>query len=230
MPQTHCIPHPFNGLRVGHGAQIAPKRPLFNMRLEKISSRIVIVRRRSRPVKTSRRTLVTSGVVLLVGGLVRWQRDWIMTSYFLHRVRAVTVGLPRCDRVELVHLGGLQRSDEPALAPDRRFPVRPYNRFAPVRSSKTLSGSDAEMVAALWRAQTFGPEFQALCHHPAFGFRFYTGNDLTLETSVCFACANFSVDYLWESDFQGFDTSRPKARELYTRLQQLFPESIPATK
>ena len=181
-------------------------------------------------MKTSRRTLVTIGIVLTVVGLVWWQRDSIMMSYFQDRVRAVTVALPRCDRVELVHLGGLQGSDGPTLSPDRRFPVRPYDCFAPVRSSKTLSGSDAEMFAALWRAQTFGPEFQALCHHPAFGFRFYSGNDVTLETSVCFACANFSVDYLWKSDFQGFDTSRPIARELYARLQQLFPESIPANK
>lgn len=181
-------------------------------------------------MKPSRRSLVSIGVVLLIGGVLGWQRDSILSSYFRHRVRAVTVALPKCDRVEVVHLGGFQRSDGPDLASDRQFPVRPYNRFALVRGSQTLSGSDAEMIAALWRAQTFGPEFQALCHHPAFGIRFFSGNELTLETSVCFACANFSVDYLWESGFHGFDTSRPKARELLTRLHQLYPESIPANK
>jgi hypothetical protein len=36
--------------------------------------------------------------------------------------------------------------------------------------------------------------------------------------------------YLWESGFEGSDTSRPKARELFTRLQELFPESMRVNK
>ena len=183
---------------------------------------------KTRLTKTSRKTLVLVGTLILSGSLIAWQWDTLERIYFNRRVAAVTAGLPRCDRIEVLRLGGLQRLQGPekaVLAIDQRFPIKPYSDFAEIRGAKTVSGDDAESIAQLWRSQTFGREFQALCHHPTFGIRFFSGNDLMLETSVCFGCSNFTVDYLATSQFHGFDTDNTKARELYERLQQLFPKS-----
>jgi hypothetical protein len=53
---------------------------------------------------------------------------------------------------------------------------------------------------------------------------------LVFETSVCFRCNNFYHTAFGESFWCGFDAESPKAAELLARLQDLFPESIPASK
>ena len=70
----------------------------------------------------------------------------------------------------------------------------------------------------------------ALCHHPSYGLRFYSGSKLLFETTVCFHCSNFFFSDLLGSGFAGFDTDTPKADELLRRLQQAFPASIPKPK
>lgn len=169
--------------------------------------------------------LIGIASLLVIGGVAAWQWKPLFRAYFTHRVNAGTSSLPSCDRVEVFHLDG-EASDDAS----RGFPVRPYDVYSRVLDRKTLTGADAESLATLWRSQTFGWDYQALCHSPAYGFRFYRGSSLKFETSVCFHCSNFYVTALGESDWWGFDTDTTQASNFLARLQQVFPASIPKPK
>ena len=181
-------------------------------------------------MKRRTKSLIIVGVLLALGGVVAWQWDSILRAYIFRSVRTVTVSLPYCDRVEVFHLRGSGFIRDPADQPTSGFPIRPYGTFSPILGTQTLSGSDAEALAALWRSQTFGPEFRALCHSAAYGFRFYSGSKLVFETSLCFHCSNFYVPALHKSGWWGFDTESHKAQELLRRLQEIFPASVPKPK
>ncbi|HEX8372714.1 MAG TPA: hypothetical protein VF585_08040 [Chthoniobacterales bacterium] len=173
-----------------------------------------------------KRIIIALGILLAFGGIVAWQWDSILRAYFFHRIRAVTTALPHCDRVELSHLRGGDTVSAPVKPPTNAFSVRPYGSYPTVLSRQTLSGMEAESFAALWRAQTYGPHFTGLCHYPVYGLRFYSGNELRFETTLCFDCSNFYINLHGGGGCTGFDTSTPKARELFLILQQAFPASV----
>ena len=175
--------------------------------------------------KRTKITLIVLGALLVVGGVAAWQWSPILRAYYAHCVRGSTIGLPRCDRVEVCYLDGETGADA-----STGFPVRPYDAFSRILDRKTLTGPDAEALAGLWRSQTFGFDYQAMCHGPAYGFRFYRGSSLKFETSVCFHCSNFYVTVLGESDWWGFDTGVQSATNFLTRLQEIFPASVPKPK
>jgi hypothetical protein len=177
--------------------------------------------------KRTKIMLVGVATLFLISGIVAWQWRPLLRAYYAHCANSVTRSLPRCDRVEVFHLGGESESDA-----STGFPVWPYEDFSPILDRKTLTGADAESLGALWRSQTFGWEYQALCHTPVYGFRFYRGTTLKFETSLCFHCSNFYVTTLGGSGWWGFDTKTSQASNLLARLQQIFPASItkPKTK
>ena len=181
-------------------------------------------------VKRHTKVLIALGVLLAVGGIVAWQWDSILRAYIFHSVRTVTTSLPHCDHVEVFHFHGSGFTRDPADRPTSGFPVRPYGTLSPILNTRTLTGSDAEALAALWRSQTFDPGLQAMCHSAAYGFRFYSGDRLAFETSLCFHCSNFYVPTFNGSSWWGFDSESPKAAELLRRLQEIFPDSKPKSK
>ena len=175
--------------------------------------------------RRTKAVLIALAALLSVSGVVAWQWRPILSAYFDHCVRAGTAALPDCDCVEVCHLNGDNGGDATA-----GFPVRPYRAYSRILDRKTLTGADAEALAALWRSQTFGEDYQALCHDPAYGFRFYRGSSLKFETSVCFHCSNFFVTALGGAGWWGFDTKTSRATNLLTHLQQISPASVPKQK
>jgi hypothetical protein len=162
---------------------------------------------------------------LVGGGIVAWQWRPIFRAYYTHSIRGSTTGLPSCDRVEVCYLNGDTGADATT-----GFPVRPYDAYSRILDRKTLIGKDAEVLATLWRSQRFDFDAQALCHEPAYGFRFYRGPSLQFETSVCFHCSNFYVTAFGQTGWWGFDTRAQSATNLLTRLQEIFPASVPKPK
>jgi hypothetical protein len=184
-------------------------------------------------VKRRTKVLIALGVLLAIGGIAAWQRDSILRAYVSYSVRTVTTALPHSDRVEVFHLSGtaFARDEADRPKPGEGFPIRAYGSAeAKILGRTTLNGTDAEALAAMWRAQTFDWGLQALCHSPAYGLRFYSGNKLTFETSLCFHCSNFYVTDLLGSGWWGFDSKSPTAQELLRRIQEIFPDSIPKPK
>lgn len=172
--------------------------------------------------------LVILGAILALGGVAAWQWESILFAYVKYEVRGVTTSLPHCDRVEVFHLGGNAFPDgKNQPKPGEGFPIRAYGSMeSKILESTTLTGAKAEALAAIWRAQTFDLKFSHLCHSPVCGFRFYSGDKLTFETSVCFLCSNFYVTDVLGSCWWGFDGENPKAKELLKHLQDLFPNSV----
>ena len=168
---------------------------------------------------------------LLVGLIVAvWQWRAILSFYMDFSVRRVTKSLPKCDRIEIFHLTGNEPDGLIAVDASNGFPIRPYNNYARIRGQTTLAGVDATAFASLWRAQTFGRNYQALCHQPAYGFRYYSGSKLIYETSICFKCSNFYYPIFGDAGWHGFDTESTKAKEYLAKLQELFPDSVPLSK
>lgn len=58
-----------------------------------------------------------------------------------------------------------------------------------IAATKVLQGAEAQMIAALWRRQTYTGSLAA-CHEPAYAIKFYSRRKLIAYASVCWACNN----------------------------------------
>lgn len=167
--------------------------------------------------------LILSSVLLVAGAVAAWNGPRLLLAYGGWSVQNSAAALVSCDRVEVFQLNGLTDADS-----TRGFPVRPgHQKYSRILDRRTLTGADADRITQLWGSQTFGLEYESLCHQPAYGFRFYRGESLRFETSVCFQCSNFTVLLFGDQGQWGFDTTTPRAQELLARLQQIFPGRVP---
>jgi hypothetical protein len=169
-----------------------------------------------------KRFWILAPLLLILAAGAAFQLRPVRRAYYEYRIRGVTSSLPAIDRVEVFHLRGTGlRESDPANATDG-FPIRPYRSYSHILGQTTLFGADAQALASLWRSQRFDWGVQALCHYPAYGFRYYSGSKLIFETSVCYRCNNFYTPTGW----WGFYTDTPQAADLLRRLRQIFPASI----
>ena len=108
--------------------------------------------------------------------------------------RTVTTGLPEFDRVEFVAIAfekgisDIVKEDGPD-----KFPIRPYQAFGKILSRQTLANDDCTELRTLWTNLTFDRFAGAMCHAPVYGLRFYSGDKLLFETTICWKCRNFYV-------------------------------------
>lgn len=120
--------------------------------------------------------------------------------------------LPGIDAVEVVSLRGLY--------PDR---VNEYMAAAKEARRVRLVGSEAERIAQIWRAL---PEAeQKRCHGPPFGLRFFAGNELVCEASICWRCNNIFGQASADEIFFEFDGSLALSRELLKACESSLGES-----
>lgn len=114
------------------------------------------------------------------------------------RVRQTT-GLPTVTRAEIFVVG--EPDDN---VPEPKFPIYPYNNFAPILDRCEVSGAKAEELAAIWRSVDFEGS-GSLCHYPVYALRLYSDDELVLETSLCWQCGNcFLADGLSDHKWEGF--------------------------
>ena len=140
--------------------------------------------------------------------------------------------LPKCTRVEVLHL-------DANGFPDGKPPkdVNAYQTatgwWTRVLGATTMSGNDAEALAASWRALTHKPRLDGLtpmiagCHSPGFVYRFYAADKLAAESSVCWRCDNFTIIAGGTWAIRSFDTEAAAATRLLARSKELFAESKP---
>ena len=118
--------------------------------------------------------------------------------------------LPSVDGAEVV----LVRDIDPRLVSD-------YMRDAERAPRVTLSDSDVQVVAKLWRSLPGGA--QDRCHIPTYGIRFLRSGAAILEASVCWECNNaFGHDTAGEIHFE-FDASAAVAQQLLQLLIAVQP-------
>jgi HEAT repeat protein len=147
------------------------------------------------------------------------QSEWDeITKKFLR----YTSELPPVTRVEISRISRADSKNYPA--PDSKtFPVGDEKHGAIVHAQTNLIGPTAFEIANSWRRLHFGYEFQAACHEPAYGLRFFSGKKLLFETSVCWGCHNFTVP----GAFMGFDAESADAQRLLQQITQFIPLGEP---
>jgi len=115
--------------------------------------------------------------------------------------------LASSDRLELYLLQSKippTLGSEQALDEETSFPIRAYGATrTPILGHVTLTGKKFNEIRKGFLSATRPGGFQAMCHYPIYGFRFYRADKLVAETSICFHCGNFYVPkgshYDWES-------------------------------
>jgi hypothetical protein len=127
--------------------------------------------------------------------------------------------LDTCDRVELYRIG--QTTNDIG---NGTFPIPAHRRHYCIQSVKVLEQEQAEEIIYLWNHLTFDIRLSALCHEPAFGYRFYRRNELVFETSVCWMCKNFTITTLkFIHGYWGFDANSKAGKALYQLSEELLP-------
>ena len=125
-------------------------------------------------------------------------------------------------RVEVLLLDfslGEEKRDKPAL---QVFEIKPYSKTTPILASHFCTPAELrELVPALSNAIGGLPHIGGTaCHYPIHGLRVWVGSELAFETSICWYCGNFMMDYGrgagWENHTDGF-------RELKPILMRLMP-------
>ncbi len=129
----------------------------------------------------------------------------------------VTYGLPPVDRVEILRFSR-QHSDV-SQATD-------VFMNQDVVARKMVAGPEAEEIGKLWRHLPHGGD-GAMCHNPPFGLRFFEGRKTVFETTICWSCANFSIEMgPFGLGTVGFAPQSRNAQELLgtLRLEMMTPE------
>ncbi len=128
--------------------------------------------------------------------------------------------LPDFDRIEVFLLsGGVQEEGG-----EGTFPIRPYGQFSKIQKKKELRGEEAKKLCETWRSLTFDMWSQAWCHFPIYGLRFYKGEELKFETSVCFKCSNFYFPREGGgSSWHGFRKKDAAGKDLIDSLSKIIP-------
>ena len=148
--------------------------------------------------------------------------------------------LSKCDKLEVLRLEGSVLEDangQPRFKREQRpTDIESYyveyagGYWTRLYGTKTLRGDDAERIAALWRALAPEPPTRGVgrgltkCHVPGFAFRFYAGDKLLAESTVCWMCQNLGIHIGDKFAARGFDPKAQSAKDLLAAGEKLFPD------
>lgn len=133
-------------------------------------------------------------------------------------VESQTNKLPSVDQVKIVALSAREE-----IEPKRGYETPGTHTSYPFLSQTTVSGSDAEELALLWRRLSFRSAV-GLCHSPPYALQFSSAGKVLLETSVCWHCENF---YIGGPDgkpkMYGFIGEHKAGQNLLNKLRKILP-------
>src|SRR5262249_11198172 len=75
-----------------------------------------------------------------------------------------------------------------------------------------VKGQEAQIIAELWRKLPAGEP--ARCHMPPYGLRFWQGEKMVCQASVCWACNNLYGNAGDEAVYYAFDAKRGVSKKL----------------
>jgi|JI9StandDraft_2_1071091.scaffolds.fasta_scaffold57048_3 hypothetical protein len=82
----------------------------------------------------------------------------------------------------------------------------------------------AQEIAEMWRALPPGDTIR--CHTPAVGIRFFDGNVIKCEASICWECENLFGHAEGEPIAYCFDPRSTAGRELFLALQEIIGADV----
>lgn len=139
-------------------------------------------------------------------------------------LHAFTDSVPDADRIDLFHITGAVERDKNN---GDVFEIAGDDVSFVVASRKTLRGKNCKKIIDAWRRLQIpkGPG-GAFCHTPPYGIRFYRGNDVLLETTICWECHNFYMPTI-DQDTGVLRLSLQSVEDKGNRLFQVLNEIIP---
>jgi len=118
--------------------------------------------------------------------------------------KGLAEALPAATKVELYLLDFNVKREEGSTEgawkytlPKDQFPIGPYKSVTRILKTKTLTAAQIKELLPALQA-TVGVEENsggAMCHFPIHGLRVWAGDRLVLETSFCWLCENFALEY-----------------------------------
>jgi len=118
--------------------------------------------------------------------------------------KGLAEGLPAATRIEVYLLDfdmkRFEGSTEGAWKydlPKDQFPIGPYKSVTRILKTKVLTPEERKQLLPALQ-ETVGVEKNlqgAMCHFPIHGLRIWAGDRLVLETSFCWLCGNFALEY-----------------------------------
>lgn len=125
--------------------------------------------------------------------------------------------LPDYDRIRIYALEGQPTRDIDG------FPILPYkDAVCKIVAEKEVTGKQALEICAAWRKLN-DESNRAMCHLPPYGFRFYQGDRMVFQTSICWKCNNYyGPDEKGNSVWYGMATDKESAA-LLKLCRKLLP-------
>ena len=121
--------------------------------------------------------------------------------------KRVLADLPEVTAVEIVDLRRVE-------SPNR---VSQYMSVAGDAPAFRREGEEAKGLADLWRR--LPPGDQSRCHTPPFGLRFFQGERLVQEASICWGCDNIFGEAEGTMLHFGFDSRTDIAQKLLAEIR-----------
>jgi hypothetical protein len=101
--------------------------------------------------------------------------------------------------------------------------IRITDLAAKPQIAKTLTGRGAAKFLKAFNSLPWDQTPGKRCHFPAFRIERLTGDSVTLDATICFACDNVRFSTPAEKGLQGFDASAGAAKQFHATLTGLFP-------
>ena len=146
--------------------------------------------------------------------------------------------IKKADRAEVYLLSGtVEKREVPEdelfsdpAPPTEWFPIRPYDGYSKIKIRKTLKENQLRQligeIAKVLR-QRDDLDGGAFCHFPNHGICFLAGDTILFETSFCYECSNYYLEYpgdLGPPSWVGFSVT-----ELQNYFGRLFSDLDPST-
>ena len=105
------------------------------------------------------------------------------------RIERFSAKLEPVDRIEVLRL-----EDRDPVSGEKTYTVPLYEpRPMAVAKSVTITGAEAESLAAMWRLLDLEPGGGGNCHDPHHVLRFFKGNRSVVDGVCCFGCGNMAL-------------------------------------
>lgn len=129
--------------------------------------------------------------------------------------KQLTSAIALVDRIEIFLLDFEMVDNVQSDERSSYFFISPYRKFSKIIDSKTIAGDSINSLSEVFSGLLATPDDPGpLCHFPSHGIRFFGGDSLVFETSLCWHCSNYFVKY--PDDYQtatwvGFQNSPMEA-------------------
>lgn len=129
------------------------------------------------------------------------------------------------DRIEVYLLDVMENAnivsaDWASSLPADEFPILPHNSKSKILKKVVLTAEQRKEVLPALQKILGGDESSGLlCHWPIHGVRVFSGEKVLFQTSICWECRNFYVDYPDGAEEVGLGDSA----ELQKILEKVMP-------